>query len=112
MIVLVCGGRAWADWERFKQAAQMLPVRPTLIIEGGAKGADRMGRTYAVINGIHYATVPALWDTYGNRAGPLRNSATVLLRPEYCLAMPGGSGTADMKQKASAAGIPVWAPWG
>jgi len=36
----------------------------------------------------------------------------LLLRPDYCLAMPGGSGTADMKQKASAAGVPVWEPWG
>ena len=113
MILLVCGGRAFNDWLKFDTAMRRLPEAPTIIIEGGARGADRMGRTWAELNGIHCATVEAKWGRDGrSAAGPVRNSAMLLLRPDYCLAMPGGSGTADMKRKASAAGVPVWEPWG
>ena len=113
MILLVCGGRAFNDWEKFCDAMQLLPHAATIIIEGGARGADRMGRTWARLEGILCATVEAEWARNGRKAaGPARNSAMLLLRPDYCLAMPGGSGTADMKQKASAAGVPVWEPWG
>lgn len=112
MILLVCGGRNFHDWERFVWALQQFPTPPTVIIEGDARGADRLAKTYARLNGIHCATVPALWKTHGNAAGPIRNGVMLKLRPDYCLAMPGGSGTADMKRQASAAGVPVWAPWG
>jgi hypothetical protein len=112
MILLVCGGRGFNDWAKFCDAMRGLPVAPTLIIEGDARGADRLAKTWASLEGVHCATVPPLWKQNGNAAGGDRNAAMLTLRPDYCLAMPGGSGTADMKRKASAAGVPVWAPWG
>ena len=67
-----------------------------------------MGRQWAVANGVHYAEVPALWDRYGNKAGTLRNTAMLLLTPEYCIAMPGNTGTANMVRQCKKMGIPVW----
>jgi hypothetical protein len=112
MKLLICGGRTFTDYIALCDAMKRLPFRPSFIIEGGAKGADRLGRTWAISNGVHYATVPALWDTHGNKAGPMRNSMMLLLNPNYCLALPGGTGTADMVKKCEANGIPTWRPLG
>lgn len=46
---------------------------PDLIIEGGAKGVDRMAYYYAKDNGIPVKVFPADWNKYGRAAGPIRN---------------------------------------
>jgi len=84
--LLVCGGRDYSDYNAFLLVMDQLPFRPSIIIEGGATGADRMGRRWGIQNGVHYATVPALWDVFNNAAGPIRNSAMLILNPDYCLA--------------------------
>jgi len=111
MKLLVCGGRDYTDRAAFDAAMDKLPFVPTLLIEGGALGADRMGREWASSRGIHFATVPALWDMHKGSAGGKRNTAMLLLKPDYCIAMPGGTGTADMVDKCLDAGIPVYAPY-
>ncbi len=111
MKLLVCGGRDYDNYNAFLSAMDQLPFRPSIIIEGGAKGADRMGRRWAIQNGVHYATVPALWAVYDNAAGPKRNSAMLILNPDYCLAMPGGTGTADMVKQCQRFGVVVWEPY-
>lgn len=111
MKVLVCGGRDYSDHDAFLKVMNMLPFRPSLIIEGGAKGADRMARHWAIQNGVHYATVPALWDAFGRSAGHRRNSAMLMLNPEYCVALPGGNGTADMVRQCIEDNITVWQPY-
>ena len=78
-----------------------------MVIEGGARGADRLARLWARARGIHVATVDALWDYYDNGAGPIRNQAMLQLRPDVVVAFPGGTGTADMVKRAKAAGIQV-----
>ena len=110
MRLLVCGGRRFNDYEALSRAIGALPTKPTIIIEGGAKGADSLARGYAVAHNIHYAEVPALWDSYGPAAGHKRNEAMLLLKPEFCLAMPGGAGTADMVRRASQL-MPTWEPY-
>ena len=112
MRLLICGGRNFNDYARLESCMVQLPYTPSIIIEGGARGADRLGRQWAITTGLHYATVPALWDVYSKSAGPLRNSAMLLLLPEYCIAMPGGSGTADMVRQCTDLKIPVWQPYG
>lgn len=112
MRLLVCGGRNFHDMDRLIIALKNLPFEPTIIIEGGAPGADTLAREWAKKHKVHYATVPALWESFGNKAGPLRNSAMLLLQPEYCLALPGNNGTRDMVAKCELAKIPVWEPYG
>lgn len=87
MKLLVCGGRGYNDRAAFDAAMDRLPFTPTLIIEGDALGTDRMAREWAKARGIHFATVPALWYCYENAAGGKRNTAMLILKPDYCLAM-------------------------
>lgn len=46
----------------------------TEVVSGGAKGADTAGETWAHLNGIPVKRFPADWNTYGKRAGFMRNS--------------------------------------
>lgn len=45
----------------------------TLLVEGGAKGADSIAAEWAVANQIKVFTYPAEWGKYGKKAGTLRN---------------------------------------
>lgn len=113
MIILVCGGRDY--YGDVDNALDTLHAQQpvSMVIHGDAKGADRRGGYWAKNRGIHYAAVPALWDVLGRKAaGPMRNEAMLLLKPQYCVAFPGGSGTADMIKRCTDAGIPVWRPYG
>ena len=111
MIVLAFGGR---DFDNFKLLDDTLtrvhlnsdtPI--TLLIEGDCRGADRMARGWALTKGIHYATIPALWQFYGTSAGPRRNAIMLELPIDAGVAFPGGRGTADMMRKLKAKRIPV-----
>jgi hypothetical protein len=111
MRLLICGGRAFQDFQALSAAIEVLPFKPSIIIEGGARGADSLARGWAVQNKVHYAEVPALWGEFGRQGGTERNAAMLLLRPDYCLAMPGGAGTADMVRRCQEAGVTVWEPY-
>lgn len=52
-------------------------VAPTVteVISGGARGADRYGEDWASCEHIPVKIFPAEWDTYGKKAGPIRNKA-------------------------------------
>jgi len=112
MKLLICGGRTFNAYDQLDLAIRRLNQFPEIIIEGGAPGADRLARQWAKTNGFHFAEVPALWDYFNKGAGPRRNAAMLILKPDFCLAMPGGTGTADMIAKCQAANIPVWRPYG
>jgi predicted Rossmann-fold nucleotide-binding protein len=100
--ILVCGGRNYRDEERVYDQLDTLQEigGVSLIIEGGAHGADSLARRWAHDRGIHCVTMLALWDHYGPSAGPKRNAAMLLLQPDLVMAFPGGAGTADMVKKA------------
>jgi YspA, cpYpsA-related SLOG family len=105
MRVLVCGGRDFEEWSSVQQL--LTEVKPTVVIQGGAPGADRLAAKWADINGVPLVTYPALW-TQGEKAGQTRNAFMLAdSRPDLVLAFPGGVGTADMVSKAEAAGVPV-----
>lgn len=111
MKVLVCGGRNYSNREAVNAALDALPFEVSILIEGGARGADMLGRMWAEARGIHTATVRALWKLKGKPAGGERNAAMLLLRPDYCVAFPGGTGTADMIRRCDTAGVIVWQPY-
>lgn len=106
--VIVCGGRDYVDRECLRRVLGELPRRPTLIVEGGAEGADLMARRWAEAQGIKRVTVEADWRRYGKAAGPIRNREMLRKhRPHLVVAFPGGRGTADMMQAARDAGVSV-----
>ena len=56
----------------------MLQYHPcTLIISGGAKGADTLAKRYAAENNIPMKEFLPNWDTFGKSAGYLRNKEIV-----------------------------------
>lgn len=107
--VLVCGGRDYQDRELMFSVLDGWHARMhiSLVIEGGQSGADRLAKEWAISRGVHHAGVTALWKTYGNSAGPIRNRVMLTLGPHMVIAFPGGKGTADMVRAAKEAEIAV-----
>jgi hypothetical protein len=96
VVAIFCGSRKWTDRERIRRDLESLPPG-SIVIEGGAPGADRIAREEAHALGIHVATVWALWDFYEKSAGYRRNEAMARLQPDYCYAYPlDGPGTKHM----------------
>lgn len=75
MRILICGDRNWDDWSPITQLLRKEHfLNPDLvIIEGGAKGADRCARQAAEFLNIPYLEFPADWKRYHKGAGPIRN---------------------------------------
>ena len=110
MRILVCGGRDFTDQERvFQELDARNHENPvTLIIEGGADGADRCARYWALSRGIACMTLHAAWAKNGKAAGPIRNGQMIRFgQPDMVLAFPGGPGTANMRVLASESSVRV-----
>lgn len=111
MRVLVCGGRHYdgpVDLALTELHESRGPI--SMIIHGGASGADHLAGEWAKKNAVHYAVVPALWKKLGQKAGPIRNQVMLTLMPDICLAFPGGRGTKDMVSRCKKAGVKVEHP--
>lgn len=114
MRVLVCGGRDYDRAEIVYEALQRIhAIRPiTVVIQGEARGADALGKRWAIDMGIRVDCYPADWNTFGKYAGHLRNRNMLTFGlPDLVLAFPGGRGTNDMVMQAlkeSVAVIRVW----
>ena len=104
--VLVCGGRDFSDAGKVDSVLARFPIGQ--IVQGGAKGADRLAKEYAIRNHIQMREYPADWQKDGRAAGPIRNSRMLSEEgPDLVVAFSGGRGTADMVSKAKRAGIEV-----
>jgi hypothetical protein len=120
--VLVCGGRNFSDRELLRKTLDDL--KPSLIIEGGARGADWMAMTWAIDCAVPRMRFDAEWGDishpdariktdksgyrYDANAGPRRNQRMIDEgKPDLVLAFAGGSGTADCVRRAKRAGIEV-----
>lgn len=115
MKVLVCGGRHFTDAESLNATLDELHAKKgiTLLIHGGAEGADFLAYRWACKNVVPHLCVPAKWkDARGiqdNTAGPKRNSIMLkLVTPDLVIAFPGNEGTADLVKKALKAKIETW----
>ena len=90
------------------QTLNSLPQQDLLIIHGAAMGADRWAVVWAARVNVPVKRFRANWDRYGKSAGPRRNQKMLDEgKPDLVIAFPGGSGTADMVDRARTAGIPV-----
>lgn len=111
MKVLVCGGRNFNDALTLGSWLGGIhknngPI--TLLIEGGAPGADFMARKFAEWQGIPVQTFEADWETHGRAAGPIRNKQMLDEgKPDLVVAFEGGIGTANMVRQAREAGVKV-----
>lgn len=80
-------------------------IKPTKIIHGGAKGADRWAGIWADKRGVecHVEYATGEWPA----AGPRRNQRMVDMGPDMGCAFPGGVGTVDCTRRMERAGIPI-----
>lgn len=124
MIVVVCGGRTFGNdlpeqafiarsLDRF-HAEQLHrerflepPTGISLVLEGGAEGADACAWAWAQNRGILSRRFPADWKAHGRSAGPIRNRLMLDWGPRLVIAFPGGSGTANLCKQARARDIEV-----
>jgi hypothetical protein len=81
----------------------------TLVIHGGAKGADTMAGEVAFELGFAVKVYYAQWETFGRKAGPIRNQQMLTEgEPTEVLAFDLGTpGTADMIRRSRKAGLRV-----
>lgn len=109
MILMVTGGRDYADKERvyevLDQAHAENPIG--LLIHGKAKGADKLAQQWAWEHGIPEKPFPADWVQFRKAAGPIRNQEMVDFGPDIVVAFPGDTGTADATRRARLRRIPV-----
>lgn len=105
MRVLVCGGRTYEEWKTISKTLR--EINPTVIIQGGAPGADRLAAKWADVNNVPVITYPANWKQ-GKKSGPMRNAFMLQdSRADLVIAFPGGPGTKDMINKTRDAGVKI-----
>lgn len=113
-IILVCGGREYNDREFFYKtmdSAKPFFAKEFCIVQGQARGADRLAAVWAFERGCAMMAMPANWYTFDKGAGVIRNEWMLkFCKPELVIAFPGGSGTAHMVKIARNANLPVWMP--
>lgn len=94
--VLITGSRKWSNKRTISDAINFYTNNtdnPICIIQGECPygGADKLAKDYALEQCIPVISVPADWNKYGNRAGPIRNKFMVdYFRPNIVLAFPLG----------------------
>lgn len=110
--VIITGSRNWHDiraiYAALDQEHQKNPI--TLLVEGGADGADDLGRRWAVKNGIAVDTIPAEWSKEGRSAGPKRNIAMLDKYPGarvLAFPLPESKGTVHCMKEARKRGMAV-----
>lgn len=102
MKILVTGSRNFNDQAMMWEVLDTLDI--THVVEGGARGADRLAKAYAIEHEIPYSEHPANWERHGRSAGPIRNQAMLDRHPDIdvVVAFPRADsiGTWDMISKA------------
>jgi hypothetical protein len=99
MKVAVIGSRDFNDYEEVKQTLSTIKI--TLLVSGGAKGADSLGERYAKEHNIETKIFLPDWEKYGKKAGFLRNT-DIINEAELIIAFWDGQskGTKDSIDKA------------
>lgn len=123
MRAIVCGGRKYTDKDTAWPKLDSLGI--TEVIQGEAPGADRLAKDWARSRGIPCQSFPAAWSDlshpdavirtrpdgtkYDAKAGSRRNQQMIDEgKPEAVVALPGGTGTADMVRRGKAAGLRIY----
>lgn len=108
-LYLVCGSRDFTNETAIRERLRYLPVN-TRVMHGDAPGADRLAARLAEERGLATIAIPADWDRWGRRAGPIRNEQMLAFKPDAVIAFksrPRSTGTDHMIRIARAAGVMV-----
>jgi hypothetical protein len=110
MRVLVCGNRQWTDYELIYTRLSKLP-EGTIVIHGGARGADALAGIAAKVLGLDVDCNPAEWQRYSKAAGPIRNRTMLDMKPDLVIAFNdprvNSCGTRNMVHQAKRRHVPI-----
>jgi hypothetical protein len=116
-VVLVCGGRDQTNkimvYEKLNAYRKLLEENRyefSVLVSGAAPGVDSIALNWARDSQVAFVGIPALWDTHGKGAGPIRNALMSRLPISVCLAFNGGTGTQNMIANCKEKGIPLFYP--
>jgi hypothetical protein len=85
-VIIICGDRNWTDHEPITEFVATLPSE-TVVISGGARGADSLAHEAALARGLSALRMDAAWKFYGARAGPVRNARMLHVAMKLSLGM-------------------------
>jgi len=107
--ILICGDREYKDWIQVRDYLDTLS-RTTIIIHGGARGADSIAGNLAISLKMKVIKFPAEWDKYGKGAGLIRNQQMLDEgHPDLVIYfhkdIENSKGTRDMLKRATDSGI-------
>lgn len=111
MKVLICGDRNWRDEAAIASCIDALPLG-AIIIQGEARGADKIAGRLAAKKGFHVMSFPANWNRYGKAAGPIRNRQMMQEGSPHLTVffhnnLRQSKGTRDMVKVSVDKGVPV-----
>lgn len=106
MKVAVIGSRSFNDYQRLKDTLSKIDI--SLLVSGGANGADKLGEQYANENNIPTKIFLPDWEKHGKAAGFLRNT-DIINEADLVVAFwdQQSNGTRDSIQKAEKQGKKV-----
>jgi len=73
MRIAIIGSRTFNDYPLLTQTLAPYQSKVTLIVSGGAKGADSLGEYWAKQNNIKTLIFMPDWEKHGKKAGFIRN---------------------------------------
>lgn len=108
MRVLVCGSRSWKDGKAIRKRLSELP-RSTIILHGGARGADMLADAAARGLGMSVMEYKPDFNRYGRGAPLVRNVIMLEEKPDLVIAFWDGksTGTQHVIDNAMKKGIAV-----
>lgn len=109
MTTIIAGSRGITDPEVIATAVAASGFVVTEVYSGGAHGVDTAGETWAKSQNIPVRVFPADWETFGKRAGMLRNE-TMASQADQLIAIWDGKspGTKHMIAIAEEYGVPTF----
>lgn len=106
MKVIIAGSRNGISYSDVKKAIEDSGFKITEVVSGTARGVDRFGEQWAIENNITVKPFPADWNTYGKRAGYLRNTQMADYADALIAVWDGESrGTKHMIEEAKRKGL-------
>jgi len=107
-VLLIAGSRDITDvWNEIEWACHILGYPIDRVIHGGARGVDQAADDWAKGEGYDVKEFLAKWNTYGKRAGYMRNAEMVKLADTAIIIWDGESrGTYNTLQLVANKGIP------
>ena len=85
MRLAIIGSRSFDDYQLIINELQSYKDKITLVVSGGARGADTLSEKWANENNIETLIFLADWEKHGKRAGFIRNE-DIIKNCDCCIA--------------------------